>query len=98
MVALFGEGRHPDTDVIEARLIAEGVRARELDRATRLGQKFPVHAGTNEFRERLAARYREHNERLDRPDGAPVEAAVRATVRTELAREMFTEQHHRAPR
>ncbi len=37
MVALFGEGRHPDADVIERRLIAEGVRGRELDRATRLG-------------------------------------------------------------
>jgi hypothetical protein len=89
MTALFGEGRHPNADVIERRLQGEGVRGRTLDRATKLGQEYRTY-DSNPFRERLAARYREHNQRLDRAHGAPIEADVRARIRTELAREMFT--------
>ena len=96
MTALFGEGRHPNADAIERRLQREGVRGRALDRATKLGQEYRTY-DANPFRERLAARYREHNKGLDRRSGAPIEAEVRARIRTELAREMFTEQHGRQP-
>jgi conjugative relaxase-like TrwC/TraI family protein len=96
MTALFGEGRHPNADVIERRFQREGVRGRALDRATRLGQEYRTY-DANPFRERLAARYREHNQRLDRPLGAPIESDGRARIRTELAREMFTELHGRPP-
>jgi len=96
MTALFGEGCHPNADVIERRLQREGVRGRALDRATRLGQEYRTY-DANPFRERLANRYREHNQRLDRANGAPIEAGVRARIRTELAREMFSELHGRLP-
>jgi conjugative relaxase-like TrwC/TraI family protein len=96
MTALFGEGRHPNADVIERRLQREGVCGRALDRATKLGQEYRTY-DSNPFRERLAARYREHNHRLDRAHGAPIEADVRARIRTELAREMFTLLYGRSP-
>ena len=96
MTALFGEGRHPNADVIERRLQRAGVRDRVLDRATKLGQEYRTY-DANPFRERLAARYREHNTSLDRRPGAPIEAEVRARIRTDLAREMFSEQHNRPP-
>jgi conjugative relaxase-like TrwC/TraI family protein len=96
MTALFGEGRHPNADVIERRLQREGLRGRALDRATKLGQEYRTY-DANQFRERLAVLYRERNKNLDRRPGAPIEADIRARIRTELAREMFTERHGRQP-
>jgi conjugative relaxase-like TrwC/TraI family protein len=72
----------------------EGVRGRALDRATKLGQEYRVY-DSNPFRERLAARYREHNQGLDRRLGTPIESQVRARIRTELAQKMFAELHGR---
>lgn len=96
MTALFGEGRHPNADAIERRLQREGVRGRTLDRATKLGQEYRTY-DANPFREQLTARYREHNKSLDRRSAAPIEAEVRARIRTELARGMFAEVHARQP-
>ena len=42
MVALFGEGRHPNADAIERALIAEGVPAKQMAASTRLGNPFPT--------------------------------------------------------
>ena len=39
MQALFGEGRHPDTDRIEARLLAGGAGPQEALKATKLGNR-----------------------------------------------------------
>jgi conjugative relaxase-like TrwC/TraI family protein len=97
MTALFGEGRHPDADLIEDRLRSSGLRDRDLDRATRLGQKYPIHDTPNVFRERLAAAYRDHNQRFELPPGAPIHPEIRARLRTGLATQMFTEEHHRPP-
>ena len=96
MTALFGEGRHPNADVIERRLQREGVRGRALDRATKLGHAYHLFE-PSEFQAALAARYREFNTtRGERPDAA-VPAAERARIRTELAHEWFRVKHRRDP-
>jgi len=96
MTALFGEGRHPNADVIERRLQREGVYGRALDRATKLGHSYHLYE-PSEFQTALAARYREHNTAQgERPNGA-IPAHERARVRTELAREWFRSEHGRDP-
>ena len=96
MTALFGEGRHPNADVIERRLQREGVRGRALDRATKLGHAYHLFE-PSEFQTALAARYREFNTtRGERPEAA-VPAAERARIRTELAHEWFRAEHGRDP-
>lgn len=97
IVALFGEGRHPNADAIEAALSQAGVRGRMLERATMLGQKFRSHTETNVFRDRLADTYRSHNVALGFPSGASIGGADRARLRTVLASTMFTERYGRAP-
>ena len=97
MVALFGEGRHPDADIIERDLGAQGVHGRRYHRATLLGREFRTYEGTSDFQQRLAHAYREHNETLDRPATTAIDAPTRASFRSRLAREMFLEQHGRAP-
>ena len=97
MVALFGEGRHPNAHVIERDLAAQGVRGRRFHRATLLGREFRTYEGTSEFQQRLAQVYRAHNETLDRPANTAIDPATRAAIRSVLARGMFVEQHGRAP-
>jgi hypothetical protein len=43
MLALFGEGRHPDAAAIEKDMIARGYSAAEAMTATKLGRLFPVY-------------------------------------------------------
>ena len=69
MTALFGEGRHPNADVIERRLQREGVHGRALERATKLGHAYHLFE-PSEFQSVLAARYRALNTaRGERPNG-----------------------------
>jgi conjugative relaxase-like TrwC/TraI family protein len=96
MTALFGEGRHPNADVIERRMQREGVHGSALDRATRLGHAYHLFE-PSEFQTALAARYREFNTtRGERPQAA-IPAAERARIRTELAHEWFHAEHRRDP-
>ncbi|MDQ6849694.1 MAG: relaxase domain-containing protein [Actinomycetota bacterium] len=96
MTALFGEGRHPNADVIERRLQREGVHGRALDRSTKLGHAYHLY-GPSEFQTVLAARYQEHNAaRGERPNAA-IPAGERARIRTELAHEWFRAEHRRDP-
>ncbi|MGI8678510.1 MAG: MobF family relaxase [Jatrophihabitans sp.] len=92
MVALFGQGRHPNADAIEQAALATGPTA-----STRLGQPFAARSASSEFRHELARRVVTHNrERGERP-GAAVPDEVRAELRTELAREWFARDHGREP-
>jgi hypothetical protein len=86
----------PECRYDPAPIAARGGQRPCVDRATKLGQEYRTY-DANPFRERLAARYREHNQRLDRANGASIESDVRAHIRTDLAREMFTELHGRSP-
>ncbi len=96
MTALFGEGRHPNADVIERRLQREGIPGRTLDRATKLGHAYHLY-GPSEFQSALATRHREFNTAQGQRPNAAIPAAERARIRTELARERFRAEHGRDP-
>jgi hypothetical protein len=97
MRALFGEGRHPNADAIEAKLIKEGYSPAAAMSMTRLGQKFRLTEGSTEWQRRLAAAYAQHNtgQRLKWDTAIP--EPERARIRTEIAQEFFQEVYGRSP-
>jgi conjugative relaxase-like TrwC/TraI family protein len=92
MVALFGQGRHPNADVLELRAAAVGT---EVD--TSLGKPFAIRAASSEFRRELARQIVAHNRELDRRPNAPVSDEERARLRSELGRDWFFRDHGREP-
>ena len=56
MVALFGEGRHPDALRLEKEMAAAGHDVPAILAATRLGSPYKIHNGATEFRVQLAIR------------------------------------------
>ena len=65
--------------------------------ATTLGRPFRVNAGETELQQRLAEAYRDHNLSVGAHWNAAIDESVRAQMRTDIATEMFEEQHRRAP-
>src|SRR3954447_5297985 len=61
MVALFGEGRHPNAAEIERAGLLAGRNPEQVDRASRLGAPYRVFEQANEFRRRCAEGFRDHN-------------------------------------
>ncbi|WP_447645223.1 MobF family relaxase [Nocardioides zeae] len=97
MLALFGEGRHPNADVLErAAIDADGTTAQALA-ASQLGRLFAVYDGAPAFHRELAARYSEWNHDHGALWRTPVPPEIRARIRTGLADEWFVEEHGRAP-
>ncbi|MGH3811783.1 MAG: MobF family relaxase, partial [Pseudonocardiaceae bacterium] len=98
MNALFGEGRHPDADRIEAAMIAAGASHEEALRATKLGRRFPQYGGADELRSRVGEAYKQYNRNHGRPAGAPLDDEVRGMIRRRVQTEAFTAAHEgRAP-
>ncbi|MRH93588.1 relaxase domain-containing protein [Nocardia sp. SYP-A9097] len=105
MKSLFGEGRHPNADAIETAVIDREITAgakptdalRAADKATRLGRPFRVYQGGNEFRERCAAAFAEHNTAHGLHRSAAIDDDVRASIRSRVATTMFTEMIGRPP-
>lgn len=105
MKSLFGEGRHPNADTIETAVIDREITAgakpkdalRAADKATRLGRPFRVYKGGNEFRERCAFAFAEHNAAHRLPRSAAIHDDARASIRSRVASAMFTEMIGRAP-
>jgi len=97
MVALFGEGRHPNADQIERAATTARAHPWLIDQASRLGAPYRIHEQANMFSRRCAGAFRDHNITLDLEENTPVPAADRARLRTELARTMFTETYGREP-
>lgn len=105
MESLFGLGRHPNAEVIEASVYDEQIRlgakhkdaARAADQASRLGNPFRLYEDVSEFRKRCAKAFEQHNiaHGLD-PDDA-ISDADRSRIRTRIAFDMFTDQYGRAP-
>jgi conjugative relaxase-like TrwC/TraI family protein len=92
MVALFGQGRHPNADALEQHAAAAGT-----DVDTRLGKPFAVRAASSEFRRELARRIVAHNRGLGQRPSAPVSDESRARLRSELGREWFLRDRGREP-
>ncbi len=57
MLALFGEGRHPDATSIEKRMIADGAHPSEALAHTRLGNPYLVFTGSTPYRQAVAERF-----------------------------------------
>src|SRR6476660_809594 len=97
MKALFGEGRHPNAEAIEHATLAAGLGAREALRASKLGRAVPIFEGESSFRIEVARRFTAYNIDRDRKWNAPIPAAERARIRTQVGREMFTAEFGRDP-
>ncbi|WP_245721249.1 MobF family relaxase [Nocardia pseudovaccinii] len=103
--SLLGLGRHPNADVIEARVYDEQMylgakhkdAARAADRASRLGDPFRVYAEVSEFRKRCAKAFAKHNSVHGFDPHDAISDDERALIRTRVAFEMFCETYDRAP-
>ena len=94
---LFGMGIHPDAQRIQADLVAQGWSVPAAAAEARLGSAFPIYDGPVEWHERLAEAYAEWNVDHGLPERARIPEEDRARIRTDLARAVFVEQHHRDP-
>jgi conjugative relaxase-like TrwC/TraI family protein len=97
MVALFGEGRHPNAEQLEALMLAGGHSSPAILAATRLGTPFTVYEGASEFRRKVAAALVEYNLSIGAARVSPVPPEDRARIRTQVAETMFQHEYGRAP-
>lgn len=105
MKSLFGLGRHPDADDIEAReydkQLALGAKpadaARAADEASRLGNPFRVYTEVSEFRKRCETAFREHISTHGHDPAAAIPCDERSRIRTHVGFEMFSDEYGRAP-
>jgi conjugative relaxase-like TrwC/TraI family protein len=97
MRMLFGEGRHPNARAAERAAWAAGKSEWAIDQASRLGAPYRIYEDANEFRTRCAEAFADINSAAGLPRDWPVEASVRAEIRTAIAREMFIETYGRDP-
>jgi conjugative relaxase-like TrwC/TraI family protein len=97
MRSLFGEGRHPDADAIEAAMIKAGATPKEALAASMLGRRFPEFDTKSDFRAACRTRFEEYNSTIGLPRDWPVPAEDRASIRTQVGREMFAAKYDRPP-
>ena len=98
MRSLFGAGRHPDADRLEAEALAAGQTSEQARAAGALGQPFLVYAPPADgFRARCARAFAAVNAARGQPPGAPLPAPERARIRSELAAVLFAKEHGRSP-
>lgn len=93
MNALFGEGRHPHADAIEAEMIADGATTDEALKATRLGRRFPQYSALDHLRSQVSQAYKDHNRLHGHPIGAPISAATRAELRRGVQLQAYRKAH-----
>jgi conjugative relaxase-like TrwC/TraI family protein len=96
MLALFGEGLHPNADRISAYLGAR-LSAQPAIAATQLGRKFHIREQTSEFTRRVGQAYRAHNADRGASGNATIAPDVRAQIRTRIATDVFGERYGRPP-
>ncbi|MGH3549505.1 MAG: MobF family relaxase, partial [Pseudonocardiaceae bacterium] len=94
MNALFGEGRHPDADRIEAEMIAAGASPEEALRATKLGRRFAQYGGADELRSKVGEAYKRYNRDHHRPVGAPLDEQTRSAIRLRVQTQTFVAANH----
>lgn len=93
MNALFGEGRHPDADRIQAEMIADGHTEAEALAATKLGHRFYQYDGLDQLRSKVIDAYKQYNLDNDRPIGAPIDDATRAGIRRDVQAQAYADAH-----
>ena len=98
MRALFGCGLHPLADLRQQKLEGPDLTLRDFQNAARLGVPFKIVDGeVSPFQREVARRFAAINSAAGLPADAPLPAADRARVRTEVAREFFLSEHGREP-
>ena len=98
MRALFGCGLHPLAELRQQQLERPDLTTRDFQEASRLGVPFRVVDGdVSAFRLEVARRIAAIKTAAGVPADAPLPAADRARVRTEVAREFFLAAHGREP-
>ena len=98
MRALFGCGLHPLAELRQQQLEGPDLTIRNFQEVTQLGAPFKIVDGdVSPFRLEVARRIAAINTAAGLPAGAPLPAADRARVRTEVARERFLAEHGREP-
>jgi conjugative relaxase-like TrwC/TraI family protein len=98
MRALFGCGLHPLAELRQQQLEGPALTTRDFQEVTQLGPPFKIFDGkVSPFRLEVAKRIAAMNTAAGLPVGAPLPAADRARVRTQVAREFFLAEHGREP-
>jgi TrwC relaxase len=98
MRALFGCGLHPLAELRQQQLEGPDLTIRDFQDAAGLGAPLRIVDGVvSPFRLEVAKRIAAINSAVGLPNEAPMSAADRARVRTEVAREFFVAQHGREP-
>jgi conjugative relaxase-like TrwC/TraI family protein len=98
MRALFGCGLHPLAELRQQQLEGPDLTTRDFQEVTQLGAPFKIVDGdVSPFRLEVAKRIGAINTAAGLPVGAPLPAADRARVRTEVASESFLSEHGREP-
>src|SRR4029453_11602561 len=98
MRALFGCGLHPLAELRQQQLEGPDLSARDFQNVVRLGAPFGVVDGdVSPFRLEGAKRLAAINTAAGLRAHAPMPAADRARVRTEVARQFFLAAHGREP-
>jgi conjugative relaxase-like TrwC/TraI family protein len=98
MRALFGCGLHPLAELRQQQLEGPALTIRDFQEVTKLGAPFKIFDGdVSPFRLEVAKRIVAINSAAGLPAYAPLPAADRARVRTEVAREFFLAEHGREP-
>ena len=96
MRALFGCGLHPLAEFRQQQLEGPDLTQRDYQDAARLGAPFRVVDGdVSPFRLEVARRIAAINSAAGLPPDAPLPAADRTRIRTEVAREFFQAEHGR---
>src|SRR5215218_6422535 len=98
MRALFGCGLHPLAELRQQQLEGPDLTERDFQEVTQLGVPFRIVDGVvSPFRLEVAKRFAAIQTAAGMPAGAPLPAADRARVRTEVARHFFLAEHGREP-
>ena len=97
MKALFGEGIHPNADMIMRAIASEGGSVATQLRAVKLGRAFNVHSDATPFRVEVNIRFNAYNKSVGEKWNAPIPAEERARIRTDVSREFFVKEFGRAP-
>ena len=98
MRALFGCGLHPLAELRQQQLEGPELTQRDYQDAARLGAPFKIVGGeVSPFRLEVARRFAAIQTAAGLPADAPLPAADRAGVRTEVARQLFLAEHGREP-
>ncbi|MFD6392259.1 MobF family relaxase [Nocardia sp. NPDC060259] len=102
---LFGAGMHPNAEQVRERVETQhlnaGIRpaeaARRAEKATKLGNRYAVYTTVSDYRRAKGQAYRDYNIGAGACVTAHIPDDIRARIRTEAAKTMFTTEYKRPP-